>query len=357
MRELGFTSTIADRSEEFLRQGFAIGRVIEENRGGYMVRTAADEVLAELAGKFRFSVEEKSEFPVVGDWVALHLFDEGTRGVIHAVVPRINAIGRRAAGVATDRQIIAANIDTVFIVQGMDHNFNPRRLERYLIVCRESTATPVVLLSKADLLDDEERAMCIAEAKRVAGNASVLGYSAKTGEGLDTIRQFLRQGETVCIIGSSGAGKSTLINSLAGTEIQETAEVREADSRGRHTTTRRQMFVLPGGGIVIDTPGMRELGLWHASESLDDTFPEIAAFAENCKFGNCTHTHEPQCAVRAAVETGHIEPDRLESYLKLREEAEYTEQRATVAGRLERKRKEKILGRAVKQVLRQKGKK
>ncbi len=357
MKEIGFTQRIAERSKEFSERGFSIGRVIGEDRNGYVVKTATRELPADLSGKLRFSAEDRSELPAVGDWVALHGVDEGSQGIIHAVVPRFSAIVRRAAGIATDKQIVAANVDVVFIIQGLDFNFNPRRLERYLIVCRESNVNPVVLLSKSDLLDDEDREIFVEEAKRVSAGAEVLSYSAKSGAGLDEIRRYLREGITVCIIGSSGVGKSTLINSLAGRKLQEIAEVREADSRGRHTTTRRQMIFLPEGGILIDTPGMRELGLWQAAESLDSTFPEISAFAERCKFSDCTHMHEPRCAVRAAVEEGHIEPDRLESYLKLREEAEITEQRATVAGRLERKRKEKILGRAVKQALRQKGKK
>lgn len=357
MMQLGLTSIMAERSQAFIESGLVIGRVCGEDRNGYVVKTATHELPADLSGKLRFTAESRAELPSVGDWVAVQVLDEGSLAIIHAVVPRFSAIVRRAAGVATEKQIIAANVDLVFIIQGLDLNFNPRRLERYLIVCRESNITPVVLLSKADLLDHADREIFIAEAQRVAGGADVLAYSAKSGEGLENIRHYLREGVTVCIIGSSGVGKSTLINTLTGKELREIAEVREADSRGRHTTTRRQMIFMSGGAILIDTPGMRELGLWHATESLGSTFPEISAFAERCKFSDCTHLHEPHCAVRKAVEEGHIEPDRLESYLKLREEAEFTEQRATVAGRLERKRKEKILGRAVKQALRQKGRK
>jgi len=357
MKSLGYTDTVASHARPFLEQGFSIARVIEENRGSYRIKTATHEMPAEISGKLRFTAESREDLPAVGDWVAVSTFDDNTRAVIHAVLPRKTLIARKAAGERTEKQIIAANVDIIFIVQGLDHNFNPRRLERYLVVAHESGATPVVLLSKADLLAPQELQVRKQEAAAVSAGAQVIAYSAETGEGLDDIRRLITEGITVCLIGSSGVGKSTLINTLAGEELLETGSVREDDSRGRHTTVRRQMVFLPGGGILIDTPGMRELGLWHAESSLDVTFPEIAELAEGCKFSDCTHTHEPECAVRAAAEQGVLDARRFASYIKLRKEAERMNERTTVAGMLERKRKDKILSRAVKQVVKMKQKK
>lgn len=357
MRSLGYTNQVAHHAQPFIEQGFTIARVMEENRESYVVKTATHEMPAEISGKLRFTAESRGSFPTVGDWVAVNTFDGETQAIIHAVLPRKTLIARKSAGQRTDIQPIAANVDIIFIVQGLDHNFNPRRLERYLVVARESGATPVVLLSKADLLAPQELQERKEEAAAVSAGAPVIAYSAETGEGLDEIRRYITEGITVCLIGSSGVGKSTLINALAGEQVLETGGVREADSRGRHTTARRQMVFLPGGGILIDTPGMRELGLWHAESSLDETFPKIAELAEACKFSDCTHTHEPACAVRAAVENGTLDAGRYASYTKLRKEAERMNERSTVAGMLERKRKDKILSRAVKQVVTMKQKK
>lgn len=357
MKPLGYTHDVAEHARQFLDQGFSIARVTEENRESYVVKTATHEMPAEISGKLRFTSESREDFPAVGDWVAVNTFDDETLAIIHAVLPRKTLIARKSAGQRTEMQLIAANVDIIFIVQGLDHNFNPRRLERYLVVAHESGATPVILLSKADLLSPQELQSHKQEASVVSAGVEAIAYSAETGEGLDAIKRRIPEGVTVCLVGSSGVGKSTLINTLAGESLLETGSVREDDSRGRHTTARRQMVFLPGGGILIDTPGMRELGLWHAESSLDQTFPEIAGLAEGCKFSDCTHTHEPDCAVRAAVDDGSLDAGRYASYTKLRKEAEWMNERTTVAGMLERKRKDKILSRAVKQVVKMKQKK
>lgn len=357
MKSLGYTDTVASHARQYLDQGFSIARVTEENRGSYVVKTATHEMPAEISGKLRFTSESREDFPAVGDLVAVNTFEDETLAIIHAVLPRKTLIARKSAGQRTEMQLIAANVDIIFIVQGLDHNFNPRRLERYLVVAHESGATPVILLSKADLLSPQELQSHKQEASVVSAGVEVIAYSAETGEGLDAIKRRIPEGVTVCLVGSSGVGKSTLINTLAGESLLETGSVREDDSRGRHTTARKQMVFLPGGGILIDTPGMRELGLWHAESSLDQTFPEIAGLAEGCKFSDCTHTHEPDCAVRAAVDDGSLDAGRYASYTKLRKEAEWMNERTTVAGMLERKRKDKILSRAVKQVVKMKQKK
>ncbi|MBI5472369.1 MAG: ribosome small subunit-dependent GTPase A [Ignavibacteriae bacterium] len=353
MKSIGLTPAIEEHAHTFLDQGFALARVTEENRESYLVTNGRVEIPAEISGKLRFTAESRAHLPAVGDWVIVSLLDNDTQAVIHDVLPRKTLLSRKAAGDKSEQQIIAANVDTIFIVQGLDGNFNLRRLERYLIVAAESGAQPVVLLSKADLLAPGELSTLLAEAKPVAQNVPLIPYSATTGEGIAELQQFISDGTTICFIGSSGVGKSTLINRLTGSELLPTNEVRTDDSRGRHTTTRRQMIILPTGGILIDTPGMRELGLWHAASSLDATFPEIAGLADECKFTDCTHTHEPDCAVQRAVNDGALDEGRYQSYVKLRHEAHWMEERTTVAGRLERKRKEKILSRTIKHYFKQ----
>jgi ribosome biogenesis GTPase len=253
-------------------------------------------------------------------------------------------------------QPIAANTDIVFVMQGVDLRFNPRRLERSVVVVRESGATPVILLGKADLADPRLVAELVREARGLLPDIDVISCSSVSGEGLDRIRPKIGFGVTGCLIGPSGAGKSRLINTLAGVDILSTGDVRTGDARGRHTTTTRQMVFLPEGGMLIDTPGMREIWLWQAEDGLGETFPEVGELAEACRFRDCTHMHEPGCAVRLALEEGRLAPDRFESYCKLRDEARSMEERTTIAGRLERKRKEKILSKTISRVMKRKGK-
>ena len=354
MTSLGLTPIVEEQARPFLAEGFSLARVVEENRESYIVRNDRVDIPAEISGKLRFTAEGREHLPAVGDWVVVNTLDNDTQAIIHHVLPRTTAIARKVAGNTSEQQIIAANVDIVFIVQGLDANFNIRRLERYLVVATASGAKPIVLLSKTDLCEPQELAALTDEAQRVSLQTKVIPYSASTGQGIDDVRHLITEGITICFIGSSGVGKSTLINTLVGSELLPTFDVRSDDSRGRHTTTKRQMVFLPNGGILIATPGMRELGLWHAASSLDATFQEIAELSENCKFSDCTHTHEPGCAVQGAVAQGTLDAGRYQSYIKLRHEAQWMEKRTTVAGRLERKRKEKILGRAQKQVLKQK---
>lgn len=328
-------------------QGFIIARVVAEHKERYSIFWNGKIIPAEVTGRMMYAAESRKDFPAVGDWVAVQLY-ENSHAVIHHVLPRSTYISRKTSGKEFNEQLLAANIDIVFIVQGLDDDFNLRRLERYLVVAKESNAMPVVLLSKADLLTENEIKEKIEEAKKSAPGITVIVYSAKTLFHIDEIKQLIGSDMTVCFIGSSGVGKSTLINTLIGMNVLETKQTRHEDSKGKHTTTRRELIPLENGGFVIDTPGMRELGLWNVSTGIEEVFPEIAELSAQCKFTDCSHVHEPGCAVQTAVREGQLASERYESYLKLKKEAEYVASKADIFKAQERKAKEKQLGRAQK---------
>jgi ribosome biogenesis GTPase / thiamine phosphate phosphatase len=332
--------------EPYAERGLAPGRVVVEHRDLYGVATAAGEMNGELAGRLRHEAEQRSDLPAVGDFVALRLPDGEGPALIQAVLPRQTVFVRKAAGEALDGQVIAANIDTVFVMMALDHDFNPRRLERYLAVVWEGGANPIVLLNKADLSADRDASL--ARLRQVASGVAIHMISALAGEGLEALEPYLGRGLTVGFVGSSGVGKSTLLNQLLGREAQATRGVRASDSRGRHTTTHRQLFVLPGGGIVIDTPGMRELQLWKAEEGVETVFADIDALAADCRFADCRHRSEPGCAVRGAVEAGELGADRLAAYEKLLRELRHTESRLDPSAALERKRRDRLGSKAMK---------
>lgn len=321
--------------------GFLPGRVITESREQYRLATAAGELEAELAGRLRYLAESREELPAVGDWVVAQAFPGEGTAVVHAVLPRESRLARRAAGERTEVQIVGANIDTVFLVTSLNQDFNPRRLERYLAAARDGGCRPVVVLSKADLHADP--GPFLERVAAVAGGAPALAVSALTGAGLEALAPYLEPGRTVALLGSSGVGKSTLVNRLAGEDLQAVREIRAGDGRGRHATTRRQLFPLPGGALLLDTPGMRELGLWSDGEGVAEAFEEIEELAASCRFRDCRHRGEPGCAVLRAVEEGDLDAARLASYEKLAREEEHLRLRREVGAAQAEKRRWKAM--------------
>lgn len=305
------------------------GRVIGLHHDIFEIQTASGPRTCTPAGSFRLKAEV---WPVVGDWVVVVPADRDT-GVVTGLLPRTSALSRGAAGESSGAQVLAANIDYVCIVSGLDHDFNPRRIERYLTIAWNSGAVPILVLNKADLVDDP--ASFLEEAEVAAPGVDLLMVSALEQSGTDELKAFLEGGATAVLVGSSGSGKSTLTNVLLGESAQETNEVRTGDQRGRHTTTDRRLFLVPGGGVVIDTPGLREVGVLGDESGLDAGFPEIARLAEECRFADCSHEHEPGCAVLAALETREINRERYEAYLKQRKELAYTEDRQEALRRKE----------------------
>ena len=328
------------------------GRVLIGFNYLYRVGIASGEIDAVLSGRLKHRTERQGELPAVGDWVIVRKRPDEDRGAIVAVLPRRSRFSRRMAGNVTDEQVVAANVDIVFIVMSLDGDFSVRRLERYLLMGRESGATPVVLLTKPDLSADLPAD--VSEVVAAAGGVPVHVLSPKLNQGLEQMAQYVNAGRTSALLGSSGVGKSTIINRLVGTDVRKTREVRESDSKGRHTTMHRELVVLPGGGLMIDTPGMRELQLWDASGSVRETFDDIEALAGSCHFTDCRHRDEPRCAVKGAVDEGRIEPDRLASYLKLQDELAYLARQQDERAQIEEKRKGKIGAKALRQHLKSK---
>ena len=341
--QLGWSAAFAADHAPHLAVGREPARILAEDRGSYVVRTATGERRASITGRFRHEAAgDPSAFPAVGDWVAI---DGGPDdGSIHAVLPRRTSIVRQASGKRTAAQVVGANVDVVFIVVSLNLDLNMRRLERYLAVAWESGAEPVVILSKADLVDDPTPVL--AEVERIAVGAAILTVSAIDGRGMDEIRARIGSGRTVAFVGSSGVGKTTLLNRLAGEDRAVVKEIREDDARGRHTTTRRQLHILPDGGMVLDTPGMRELALWDP-DGVEQSFPEIDELVTNCRFGNCRHNGEPGCAIAAALASGSLEPGRLEAWNKLEREARHQLRRVDALARAQERRKWKAIGKAV----------
>jgi ribosome biogenesis GTPase / thiamine phosphate phosphatase len=322
LRDLGWREPFISSFAELNRdRALFPARVVEEQREAFWVAGADGEFFAEISGRMRYLAADRADFPAVGDWVGIEPRLADRQATIHFLVPRVSTVSRKAAGAETVQQVIAANVDTVFVVTSLNRDLNDRRLERYIAMTAESGAEPVVLLNKSDLVPD---AADVAEATKpyVAG-ATVHAVSALTGDGVDLLTPYLAKGRTVCLVGSSGVGKSTLINRLLGADRLKVNEVREKDDRGRHTTTARHMFALPQGGLLIDTPGMREITLW-GDDGLEQAFPEIAALAAQCKFTDCKHEEsDPGCAVQKALESEELLQERWDAYLKLQKEAAY----------------------------------
>src|SRR5215212_1982544 len=342
----GWDATFAERFAPLAEQGLLPARVVVQYQSIYRVVSEDGELLATVTGKLRHRVAGRVDYPGVGDWVGIRLDQDSDRATIHAVVQRKSRFVRKVSGSVVAEQVVAANVDVVLLVAGLDGDFNPRRLERYLVLAHESGARPAIVLSKADLAHDLDGA--IATARSVGGpEVPVHAVSAPRDEGYDILAGYLEPGRTVALLGSSGVGKSTIVNRLAGEELQRTQEVRTTDGRGRHTTTHRQLILLPSGGLLMDTPGMRELQLWDVDEGVEETFSDIEELATACRFPDCEHESEPGCAVLAAIEDGKLSAQRLASYRKLVSELRELAARQDRQNRLFEKRQARQATRAV----------
>ncbi|MEX2548329.1 MAG: ribosome small subunit-dependent GTPase A [Chloroflexota bacterium] len=295
-----------------------LGRVLSEHRGGYLVATEVGEVDAGVSGRYRHEARLAEDFPAVGDWVALEMSDDGKSAVIQALIPRKTRFLRPARGDTGGAQVVAANVDVVLLVTGLDHDFNLRRIERHVALAWSSGAEPVIVLNKADVCDDVGGR--VADATAIAPGVAIRVLSAIDGTGLDSLTPLLEPGKTVALIGSSGVGKSTIVNALLGWERQSTGAVREDDQRGRHTTTMRELVLTPSGALLIDSPGMRSVGMWDIDEGLAEAFADVEALASQCRFSDCAHGTEPGCAVQAAIAAGTLPAARLQSQQKLERE-------------------------------------
>jgi len=348
LTELGWNPFFNQYFRQFRKQGLSPARIAKEHKLHYVVYCECGDLRAEVSGKFRYCTLLKSNFPKVGDWVIVTPRVKEGRATIHTLLPRKNSFSRKVPGENTEQQVVAANIDTAFIVSGLDGDFNLRRIERYLTLTWNSETRPVIVLNKTDICSEvEER---IEKVESVAFGVPVHPISAKKNEGLQMLQKYLGKGKTVVLLGSSGVGKSTIINSLIGLERQSIRSVRETDSHGRHTTSDRELIILPAGGMIIDNPGMRELQMWVDGEDLGENFKDIEELAAHCRFRDCRHQGEPGCSVLEALEEGTLENKRFQSYLKLKRELYYLATRKDQKARLAEKEKWKKLSQWSKQM-------
>ncbi len=351
LKELGWNSYFEAMWQEHEGVGWLQARVLSQQRGLWRIAGDFGECWSAPSGKMRAAGEIGGDWPAVGDWVAVDVLTGEQPAIIHAVLPRRSQFVRKVAGKRVEQQVIAANVDIAVIVAALDGDFNLRRLERYLAPCWESGAWPILVLNKADECSDV--AARAAEARRIAMEAPVFVLSARTGQGIEALDSFLARGQTVVLLGSSGVGKSTLVNRLLGRDLQAVQPVREKDSRGRHTTTSRELFLLPSGALVIDTPGLRELQLWDAADGVAQTFADIDELAAKCRFRDCRHEGEPGCAVQAALLAGSLDEARLENRRKLEREQEFLQRKMDPEARSEEQHRIRVLMRGVRQKYRQ----
>jgi ribosome biogenesis GTPase / thiamine phosphate phosphatase len=321
---------------------FEMGRVVSEHKERYIVRTVKGELEAEITGNLRFSAKNRVDFPAVGDWVALTVYDPDF-SLIHKVFPRFSTISRQAVGQFGEIQIIAANIDYALLVQAADRDFNINRLERYLTICNSSKVSPIILLSKIDLINEDRKSEILENIKARIKNVPVIAISNESQDGYEKLKKLIEKGKTYCMLGSSGVGKSTLLNNLSGKPVMRTDAISQSSNKGKHVTSHREMIILENGGILIDNPGMREVGITDSTGGLEITFDMIYKLSQRCRFKDCTHIHETGCAVVEAVENGEIDKASYENYLRMEKEKSFFE--STVE---ERRKKEKTFGKIMK---------
>ncbi|MCI5223411.1 MAG: ribosome small subunit-dependent GTPase A [Candidatus Electrothrix sp. AR4] len=346
---IGYSDWFKNRVDNEKIAAHGVARIVSVHKDSYTVSNGGEEIFAELSGNLLYGTESASDLPTTGDWVYADFYDDNTHAIIYGVFPRKTLLKRKTAGRLVDFQLIAANIDVAFIIQSLDDNFNLRRLERYLVMVNESEIEPIILLSKCDLIPKE----AIEEIKKkvldIAPQTIVMEFSNLSRENIDSVASFLRAGFSYCLLGSSGVGKTTLLNSMIGDETYETQSVSKIQSKGRHTTTSRQLVCLENGAMIIDTPGMRELGSMSVDDGLDETFSEILELSQRCKFSNCSHSNEKGCAIFAAIKSGDLSEQRYQNYLKMKKESEFNQM-----SYLEKRNKDKKFAKMIKATMKNK---
>ena len=342
LEDLGYNDKLEEFRFEQKLDSFEIGRVIAEHKERYIVKTVKAEFEAEITGNMHFTSKRREDFPAVGDWVALTTYDSDF-AIIHKILPRFSIIKRQAVGQFGEIQIIATNIDYAFLVQAVDRDFNINRLERYLTVCNSSKVSPIIVLSKTDLINEQRNSEIFDSLKLRIKNVPVIAISNETPNGYEAIKMIFKKGKTYCMLGSSGVGKSTLLNNLSSKAIMRTDTISQSTNKGRHVTSHRELIILENGGILVDNPGMREVGIVDTTSGLEITFDKIVKLSQSCKFKDCTQTNEIGCSILAAVENGKLDKASYENYLKMEREKVYFE--STVA---EKRKKDKEFGKMVK---------
>lgn len=342
LEDLGYNTTIEKYRVEQNLDNFEIGRVATQHKQRYSVKTTKGDFEAEIAGNLRYSAQGREDFPAVGDWVALTIYDDDS-AIIHKILPRFSKLSRQVAGRSVEIQVIAANIDYAFLVQSVDRDFNINRIERYLTICHSSKVRSIIVLTKTDLIPEQRITELTNSITQRINDVPVAAISNKTHTGYEALKKMIERGKTYCMLGSSGVGKSTLLNNLFGKSVMRTDVISQSSNKGTHVTSHRELFVLESGGILIDNPGMREVGITDNSDGLETTFDDIINLAQHCKFNDCTHTSEIGCAVLEAVQNGELDRSSYENYLKIEKEKAHFETSAR-----ERRKRNKKFGKMVK---------
>jgi ribosome biogenesis GTPase len=350
LEDLGYNDKFEELRVENNLKDFEIGRVVSEHKERYTVKTTDADLEAEISGNLRFSAKGREEFPAVGDWVALTIYDSEF-AIIHKILPRLSVISRQAVGQFGEIQIIAANIDYAFLVQSVDRDFNINRIERYMTICNSSKVKPMIVLTKTDLINNAQLTEITESINQRIENIPIIAVSNKTHDGYETLKKIIEKGKTYCMLGSSGVGKSTILNNLSGRTIMRTDAISKSTNKGRHITSHRELIVLENGGILIDNPGMREVRIADTTFGLETTFDKIFRLSQNCRFKDCSHINEFGCLVINAVEKGEIDKNSYENYLKMEREKAHFESNVT-----ERRRKDKAFGKMIKNYKKDKSK-
>ena len=349
LQHIGFDDWFQEHIETDKLELHEIARVVSVHKDSYMITKGDGAVFAELTGKLAYTADSSVDLPTTGDWVYVNFYDDETHAIIHDIFPRKTILHRKTSGKTFDLQLIATNIDSAFIVQSLDYNFNLSRLERYLVMINDANINPVILLSKCDLVSEDDIEKKIKSVKDISPQTTVIPFSNESGENIDSIKSLLISGHTYCLLGSSGVGKTTLLNSILGNARFETKSVSKKESKGRHTTTSRELIQLENGAMLIDTPGMRELGNISVDAGIDETFSDIVELAMRCKFNNCTHVNEKGCAILSAINQGELSEKRFQNYLKMKNESAFNDM-----SYYEKRQKDKNFGKMIKSVIKSK---